>query len=92
MNTAIFSASGTFSGIGFAILSNTMTRIVPTLIEKGYYMHPYLGLKGGIFTSDLAENLTGIPATLTNLTGIYVDTIAKNGPADKAGVHGSTTD
>jgi S1-C subfamily serine protease len=92
MNTAIFSASGTFSGIGFAIPSNTMTRIVPTLIEKGYYMHPYLGLKSGTLTSDLAENLTGIPATVTNLTGIYVDTITKNGPADKAGVHGSTTD
>ncbi len=92
MNTAIFSVSGTFSGIGFAIPSNTMTRIVPTLIEKGYYMHPYLGLKGGMLTSDLAENLTGIPATVTNLTGIFVDTITKNGPADKAGVRGSTTD
>jgi S1-C subfamily serine protease len=92
MNTAIFSASGTFSGIGFAIPSNTMTRIVPTLIEKGYYMHPYLGLKGGMLTSDLAENLTGIPGTVTNLTGIYVDTITKNGPVDKAGVRGSTTD
>jgi S1-C subfamily serine protease len=92
MNTAIFSGTGTFSGIGFAIPSNTMTRIVPTLIEKGYYIHPYLGLKGGTLTSDLAENLTGIPARVTNLTGIYVDTITKNGPADKAGVHGSTTD
>ena len=92
MNTAIFSGTGTFSGIGFAIPSNTMTRVIPTLIEKGYYVHPYLGLKGGSLTSDLAENLTGIPARVTNLTGIYVDTITKNGPADKAGVHGSTTD
>ena len=92
MNTAIFSGTGTFSGIGFAIPSNTMTRVIPTLIEKWYYVHPYLGLKGGSLTSDLAENLTGIPARVTNLTGIYVDTITKNGPADKAGVHGSTTD
>jgi len=91
MNTAIFSGTGTFSGIGFAIPSNTMTRIVPTLIEKGYYVHPYLGIKGGSLTSDLTENLTGIPLA-THLSGILVDTITKDGPADKAGVHGSTTD
>jgi S1-C subfamily serine protease len=90
MNTAIFSASGTFSGIGFAIPSNSIIRIVPTLIEKGYYIHPYLGLSGATLTSDLSENLTGGPAT--NLKGIYIDTITKNGPADKAGVHGSTID
>jgi S1-C subfamily serine protease len=91
INTAIFSGTGTFSGIGFAIPSNTMTRIVPTLIEKGYYVHPYLGFKGGSLTSDLAENLTGI-SLATHLSGILVDTITKDGPADKAGVHGSTSD
>jgi len=86
MNTAIFSATGTFSGIGFAIPSDTITRIVPPLIAKGYYLHPYLGLKGGPLTSDVTQNLT------TNVSGVYVDTITKDGPADKAGVHGSTTD
>jgi S1-C subfamily serine protease len=77
-------------GIAFAIPSNTLERIVPTLIKNGTYIHPYLGLKGGTITSDLAENITGIPAA--NFKGIYVDTITKNGPADKAGVHGSTID
>src|SRR5215217_6421848 len=33
------------SGIGFAIPSNAITRIVPTLIEKGNYTHPWLGLR-----------------------------------------------
>ena len=42
-------------------------------------------------TSDLVENLTGIPFA-THLSGIFVDTITKDGPAEKAGVHGSTTD
>jgi S1-C subfamily serine protease len=28
----------------------------------------------------------------TNFKGIYVDSITKDGPADKAGIHGSTTD
>jgi S1-C subfamily serine protease len=77
-------------GIAFAIPSNTLERIVPALIKNGTYIHPYLGLKGGTITSDLAENITGIPAA--NFEGIYVDTITKNGPADKAGVHGSTID
>jgi S1-C subfamily serine protease len=89
MNTAILSGTDTFSGIGFAIPSNTIKKIAPSLIEKGQFVHPYLGLSGATLTSDLAENLTG-PAT--NLNGVYVDTITKNGPADKAGVHGSTVD
>jgi S1-C subfamily serine protease len=88
MNTAILSGTNTFSGIGFAIPSNDITRIVPTLIEKGYYPHPYLGLRDGTLTSDLAQD-AGIPV---NLKGAYVDSLTKNGPADKAGIHGSTRD
>jgi S1-C subfamily serine protease len=88
MNTAAVSSTGTFSGIGLAIPSNSITKIVPKLIEKGYYLHPYLGLTFGALTSDLAENAS-LPI---NLEGIYVNTITKNGPADKAGIHGSTTD
>ena len=88
MNTAILSGTNIFSGIGFAIPSDTITKIVPTLIEKGYYPHSYLGLRDGTLTSDLAEN-TGVPI---NLRGAYVDSIMKNGPADKAGIHGSTID
>jgi S1-C subfamily serine protease len=88
MNTAAILSSNSFSGIGFAIPSNTITKIVPALIEKGYYPHPFLGLTVGTLTSDLAED-NGIPA---NLEGIYVNTITKNSPADKAGIHGSTID
>jgi S1-C subfamily serine protease len=88
MNTAILSGTNVFSGIGFAIPSNTITEIVPILIEKGYYPHPYLGLTLGTLTSDLAQD-AGIPV---NLKGTYVNTITKNSPADKAGIHGSTTD
>ena len=88
MNTAILSGTDKLSGIGFAIPSNTITKIVPILIEKGYYPHPYLGLLFGTLTSDLAQD-NSIPL---NLKGVYVDRITENGPADKAGIHGSTTD
>jgi S1-C subfamily serine protease len=87
MNTAI-TVTNTLSGIGFAIPSNTITKIVPILIQKGSYPHPYLGLVFSTLTSDLAQD-AGIPV---NLRGVYVDRITQNGPADKAGVHGSTTD
>jgi S1-C subfamily serine protease len=88
MNTAILSGTNTFSGIGFAIPSNTITKIVPTLIEKGYYLHPYLGFTSGTLTSDLVQNAS-LPV---NLEGAYVNTIIKNSPADKAGIHGTTID
>ncbi|HYA83199.1 MAG TPA: trypsin-like peptidase domain-containing protein [Candidatus Bathyarchaeia archaeon] len=88
MNTAIVPGTNRLSGIGFAIPSNTITKIVTILIQKGYYPHPYLGLIFGTLTSDLAQD-NGIPL---NLKGVYVDRITENGPADKAGIHGSTTD
>src|SRR5215203_98366 len=85
MNTA-----GLFgSGIGFAIPSNAITRIVPTLIEKGNYTHPWLGLTAATLTSDLAESVEGLE---TNFKGVLVDSIVKDGPADKVGVNGSITD
>ncbi|MGC2570149.1 MAG: trypsin-like peptidase domain-containing protein [Candidatus Nitrosopolaris sp.] len=88
MNTAILSGTNTFSGIGFAIPSNTITKIVPILIQKGYYLHPYLGFTSGTLTSDLAENAS-LPV---NLEGAFVNTLIKNSPADKAGINGSTID
>ena len=87
MDTAI-TGTDKISGIGFAIPSNTLTKIVPILVEKGFYPHPYLGLLFATLTSDLAQG-NGIPL---NLKGVYVERITRNGPADKAGIHGSTTD
>ncbi|HYY50376.1 MAG TPA: hypothetical protein VE643_05855 [Nitrososphaeraceae archaeon] len=76
--------------MGFAIPSNTVIRIVPVLIEKRYYAHPYIGVTSTTLTSDAAETIN---ATLpTNFKGIYVDQIKKNSPADKAGIHGSIID
>jgi S1-C subfamily serine protease len=85
MNTA-----GLFgSGIGFAIPSNTITRIIPALIEKGNYTHPWLGFTAATLTSDLAETVEGLER---NFKGVLVDSLVKDGPADKAGVNGSITD
>lgn len=90
MNTAgVLSDSGAFSGIGLAVPSNTISKIVPVLISKGNYTHPWLGISASSLTSKLTENFENLSR---DFKGVYVDSISKNGPADKAGLRGSTTD
>jgi len=86
MNTASISHS---NGIGFAISSNVLSRIVPILVAKGNYTHPYLGLALDTSPSAIAEDYGSVPA---NLKGIFVNAIEKGGPADKAGIRGSNHD
>jgi S1-C subfamily serine protease len=70
------------SGIGFAVSSNIVKRVVPILIDKGSYDYPYLGI------ASLPElSLPVIEALgLKSFTGAYVTSVAKGGPAEKAGV------
>lgn len=90
MNTAgVLSDSGSFSGIGLAVPSNTISKIVPVLISKGNYTHPWLGISASTLTSKLTENFENLSR---DFKGVYVDSIIKDGPADNAGLRGSTTD
>jgi len=90
MNTAgVLSDSGAFSGIGLAVPSNTISKIVPVLISKGNYTHPWLGVSASTLTSKLTENFENLSR---DFKGVYVDSITKDGPADKAGLRGRTTD
>jgi S1-C subfamily serine protease len=90
MNTAgVLSDSGGFSGIGLAVPSNTISKIVPVLISKGNYTHSWLGVSASTLTSQLTENFENLSR---DFKGVYVDSITKDGPADKAGLRGSTTD
>ena len=78
--------AGIFPGnIGFAIPSDAVSRIIPVLIATGNYSHPWLGMTGETLNSDMAER-EGLDR---NFTGIVVDTIVKDGPADKGGINGS---
>ena len=90
MNTAgVLSDSGSFSGIGLAVPSNTISKIVPVLISKGNYTHPWLGISASTRTSKLTENFENLSR---DFKGVYVESIIKDGPADKAQLQGSTTD
>lgn len=82
INTAIQSTTGEFSGIGFAVPSNTIQRILPSLIEKGTYAHPWLGVSGTSLVPDIAQKL----GLAKNYKGVFVTSTIKDGPAAKAGV------
>lgn len=88
VNTAIFSPSGGSVGIGFAIPVSTLKRIVPELMESGYYPHPRLGISGLSVTPDLVEKLKEISVNLPVKRGFLVTEVNPGGPADKAGIRG----
>jgi S1-C subfamily serine protease len=86
VTSAIESASGSHAGIGFAIPSSTVTRVIPELIKSGKFESAYLGVTGATLTPDLASAM-GVD---TNLRGVLVVDVASNGPADKAGLLGGS--
>jgi len=57
INTAILSATGEFIGVGFAVPSDTSSKIIPSLIESGKYDHPWIGITSRDVDPDLAEIL-----------------------------------
>jgi S1-C subfamily serine protease len=83
MNTAIFSSTGEFAGIGFAIPSNTIIKVVPSLISSGSYTHPWIGIAGTDITPEIAHALG-----LKEATGFLVTDVTANSPADKSGIRG----
>lgn len=72
INTAIASKTGQNSGIGFAIPSNLVARIVPELIEHGRFIRPEFGIDEVAKTDE----------------GLRIITMTPDGPAAKAGLRG----
>lgn len=90
MNTAgVLSENGGFSGIGLAIPSNAIGRIVPSLIKTGNYSHPWIGISGETLTPDTTSIFQNLSR---NFQGVYIQSIVKDGPADHAGLNGTITD
>jgi len=85
VNTAIYTSDGSFSGVGFAVPSSVVLKIIPTLINEGEFQHPWVGISGANITPDLAELLN-----LEDAKGVLVMTVVKDSPADKAGLQGSS--
>jgi S1-C subfamily serine protease len=82
INSAIYSNTGSNAGIGFAIPSSTIKKVVQSIITTGEYQHPYLGVTGVDVTPQLAKIFGLIDAK-----GFLVTDITPGSPASRAGFH-----
>ncbi len=81
INTAIFSTSGGYQGIGFAIPSNMVKSIMDSLVKKGKVIRGWLGVSIQSITPELAKQFN-----LKGEKGVLVSDVSENGPAEKAGL------
>jgi S1-C subfamily serine protease len=80
VNTAILSPSGAYSGVGFAVPVDTVSRVVPQLIEKGYVSRAGLGLQL------LPDHITA----RVGVAGVAVFGVPAGSTAAAAGIEGIT--
>jgi len=81
INTAIFSRSGGYQGIGFAIPVNMAKNIMDSLITDGKVIRGWLGVMIQPVTQEIAKSFA-----LEEATGTLVGDVLKGGPAEKAGI------
>jgi S1-C subfamily serine protease len=84
INSAIFSPSGTSSGVGFAVPVDTVKRVLPDLLELGRYRHPWLGIRGAYTLNERLSEVLELPVSKGLLLVDITD------PLVSAGVQGAT--
>ena len=82
INTMIYSPSGAYAGIGFAVPVDTVNRVVPELILKGRYIRPSLGI-----TAD--DDINALIAQRLGVDGVLVLRVLPGSAAEQAGLRGS---
>ena len=80
VNTAIYSPSGAYAGIGFSIPVDEVNWVVPDLIKHGRVMRPTLGVN--LFQQNLVDR--------AGLKGAVVSEVVRGSAAEKAGVKSTT--
>jgi S1-C subfamily serine protease len=86
INNAVYSSTGEFAGISFAVPSNAIKKIVPSLIVEGFYSHPWLGIEGRDITPQIAQAMGQ-----SDISGFLVENTVPGGPAATAGIRGDGT-
>lgn len=81
INTAIFSTSGGYQGIGFAIPSNMAKVVMENLIKRGKVIRGWLGVVIQPITPELAKQFG-----LKEEKGVLIGDVVEDGPAEKAGI------
>ena len=88
INSAIISPQ-TGSEISFAVPSDMIARVVPSLIQDGAYLHPWIGIGPVTLTPEMAA-AAGMPP---NIRGVLISQLVKDNPADQSGkLTGTETD
>lgn len=83
INTGIYSPSGAYAGIGFAVPVDTVNRVVPQLIAAGEYRGPSLGVV-------LDERLNRLIAQRTGIEGVVILSVQPQSGAEQAGLQSTT--
>ena len=81
MNTAIFSRSGGYMGVGFAIPSKLARAIADQLVARGRVVRGYVGLSVQPLTREVAEAMH-----LKHQRGVLVNEVQAGSPAHRAGI------
>lgn len=85
INTAIYSPSGAYAGIGFSVPVDTVNRVVPQLIAKGRYTRPSIGIS-------VDENVNRMVTKELQVEGVLIIQVQQNSAAAAAGLRGTSLD
>lgn len=83
VNTAIYSPSGAYAGIGFAVPVNVVNDVVPQLIARGHFVRPTLGIQVDPSVNQTFTRRWGVE-------GIMVLRVEPGSPAERAGLRAAT--
>jgi S1-C subfamily serine protease len=86
VNSMIMSRSNSSAGVGFAVPSNIVRLVAPSLIENGSFAYAWMGVQGVELSLDLCESM-GLPA---ETRGVMIVNVVPGSPAEYAGLRGST--
>lgn len=81
INSLIFTKTGSFNGIGFAIPIDLAINVLGQIVQHGYVVRGWLGVGGQALTAPILNKLG-----LKNISGILVTEVDEHGPGDKAGL------
>ncbi len=84
INTAIYSQTGGFMGIGLAVPINRVKKVAEQIIKFGRAIYPWVGVK----TSMDIDPQLAVQMNLPRISGILVFQVAQGSPAEMAGLRG----